>query len=89
MSAGRDAHGVSAQTELLLNLSSDRRRQAEQLGKHEYRILMNDLETGAYIYVPAGQTKPTAPPAQSLAPALRAAAYSGLPVLNVPLGSIV
>lgn len=77
-----------AQATLLLNLSNDRRKKAEQLAKHEFRVLMCDLESGDFIFAPGGHVRVKPPEAWPVDPALRAASYSGLQTLNVPLGKI-
>jgi hypothetical protein len=79
-----------AQAALLLELSHDRRRQAEQLARHEFRLLMNDLQSGDFIYAPDSDFAAYSPPPLEFNNdhALCKAIYSGLPVLNVPVGSI-
>ena len=84
-----DKQLATAQATLLLKLSNERRIKAEQLAKHEYHALVFDLDSGDYIFAPSGQAAVEPPALQPVNHTLRAAAFSGLPVLNVPPGNIV
>ena len=88
MSDTSNGSSLAARANLLLKLNSERKLDAERLAKHEYRVLLADLDADGLLFPkrvdqPLGQHGFHRPDARTYR-----ATHAGLPPLSVPLGTI-